>query len=168
MPLLGSIFLIPNGTFFAELILFLVVFGIVAKFILPPIDAARSARAETIRSAMHESDEGQAEADRLAAEARNTLDAAREEARRVLEEAASAAAALVEQGRARGQEEHDRALAATESAIDEEQRRIESELLAKVDGLVAAAAGQVIGQPVDLARHRTAIDAAVARTAREA
>ena len=165
MPLVGSIFLIPNGTFLAELILFLIVFGIVAKFILPPIDAARSARAETIRSALHESDEGQAEADRLATEARRALDDARDEARRALEDAAGAAAALVEQGRARGQQEHDRVLTAAQQEIDAERRRIEDELLAKVDSLVAAAAGQVIGQPVDLSRHRATVDAAVARAA---
>ncbi|MHB1597340.1 MAG: F0F1 ATP synthase subunit B [Acidimicrobiales bacterium] len=165
MPLVGSIFLIPNGTFFAELILFLLVLGIVAKFILPPIDAARSARAETIRSAVHESDEGLAEADRLVAERRRVLDAARDEARGLLEDAAAAAAELFEQGRARGQDEHDRTLADAQRGIDEERQSVEGELLAKLDGLVVAAASQVVGQPIDLSSHRQIVDAAVARAA---
>src|ERR1700678_683478 len=78
------IFIVPNGTFFAELILFIVVLGVVAKFILPPIQQAMDERAKTIRAALQASDEGHVEAERLRTERIEVLTSARSEARSIL------------------------------------------------------------------------------------
>ena len=43
-------FLLPNGTFFFELILFVVVFILLAKFVVPPIRKAMEERAERVRT----------------------------------------------------------------------------------------------------------------------
>ena len=40
----GGNFLIPNGTFVVELVIFLVVLGVVAKWILPPLKAVSETR----------------------------------------------------------------------------------------------------------------------------
>ena len=80
MLLGSSIFLLPNATFFVELILFLVIFGVVAKVILPPIQAAMDERARTVRAAQEASDEGQAEAERLVETRVEVLERARAEA----------------------------------------------------------------------------------------
>ncbi len=161
--LAGSIFLIPNGTFIAELVLFLIVFGVLAKFVLPPLDAVRRERAERVRSSLAAGDEGRSEAARLAEERRQVLDGARAEARAIVEEAGRRAAALVEEGRAAGRAEHDRIVAEARAPLAAESRRVEAELSARMGALVLSAAGSVVGQPLDAARHRALIDAAVAR-----
>jgi len=157
------IFLLPNGTFFAELILFVLIFGFVAKVILPPLKGAMDERARTVRSAQQASDEGQAEAVRLVEERRKVLDDARTEARSALDEAAQEAEQLFEEGRAKAQAEHDRILAEAAPQFDEERRRVEQELSAKLGELVAAAASQVVGGTIDPARHQHVIDDAVAQ-----
>jgi F-type H+-transporting ATPase subunit b len=159
----GSIFLIPNGTFLAELVLFLIVFGVLAKFVLPPIDAARRERAERVRSSLAAGDEGRLEAARLASERRQVLDAARAEARAIVEEAGREAAALVEGGRAAGRAEHDRILAEARAPLAEESRRVVAELSARMGALVLSAAANVVGQPLDASRHAALIDETVAR-----
>jgi F-type H+-transporting ATPase subunit b len=156
-------FLIPNGTFVVELILFLIVFGIVATVILPPITGAMKERADKVRSALNASDEGQAEADRLVAERQQVLDGARAEARSLLEAAGASSEALFEEGRTKGQAEHDRVLAEARPQLDAERRGVEEELMGKMGELVGAAAAQVVRTPLDADQHRRIIDEAVAR-----
>ena len=38
MPIATSNFLIPNGTFIVELVAFIIVLGVVARYILPPVN----------------------------------------------------------------------------------------------------------------------------------
>ena len=45
----ASNFLVPNGTFIAELVLFIIVLGFIAAFVLPPIMKVMRERDETIR-----------------------------------------------------------------------------------------------------------------------
>ncbi|MGC7219886.1 F0F1 ATP synthase subunit B, partial [Mycobacteroides abscessus subsp. massiliense] len=40
----GSNFLIPNGTFFAVLIIFLIVLGVISKWVVPPISKVLAER----------------------------------------------------------------------------------------------------------------------------
>jgi F-type H+-transporting ATPase subunit b len=163
-----SNFLIPNGTFVVELVLFLIVLGIVAKFILPPIEKVMNERESAVRSSLEASHAGQAEADRLVRERRETLDGARAEARGMLEKAAGESARLVEEARARGLAEHARALAEAQPGLASERARLQDEVLGKVDEIVIAAASQIIGEPLEVGRHRATIDALVAEARVEA
>ena len=45
-------FLIPNGTFIVELVIFLIVLGVIAKWILPPLQQVADARRARIRAAL--------------------------------------------------------------------------------------------------------------------
>lgn len=161
----APIFLLPNGTFIVELVLFIIVLGVVARFILAPIKAAMDGRAATIRGAQQASDQDKSEAERLVAERHEVLDAARAEARALLEEAANRAEELFQEGRSAGQGEHDDLLAASQPRIDAEGRTLEHELMGKMRELVVAAAGGVVGEPVDIVKHRQVIDAALERAA---
>lgn len=159
----ASIFLVPNGTFFAELVLFVVVLGVVAKFILPPLQKAMDERAFTVRSAMEASDEGRAEADRLASERRAVLEAARAEARALVEAAATEAASLYEAARAEGMAQRDAILAEARPRIAAERRSVEQALVERMGDLAIAAAAGVVGAPIEADRHRDLIDGLVAQ-----
>ena len=54
---LESNFLVPNGTFYVELIAFVIMFAILAKWIIPPINKAMAARQDAIRNQFKELDE---------------------------------------------------------------------------------------------------------------
>jgi F-type H+-transporting ATPase subunit b len=154
----SSVFILPNGTFFVELILFLVVFGILAKFILPPIERAMHDRQEHVRAGIAAGDEGRAEAQHLAAERRRVLDEARADARGLLDSASQATDAAVEDARRRGTAEHDRLLAEARPALEAEREQLRRDLLGRLGVLVVDAASQVIGEQVELAPHRGLIE----------
>ena len=54
---LSSNFLVPDATFFVELIAFAIIFGVLAKWIVPPINKAMTARQEAIRDQFKELDD---------------------------------------------------------------------------------------------------------------
>ena len=55
-------FLVPNATFFVELAAFLLLFYLLARFVIPPINRAMTARQEAIRNQFAELDEAKADA----------------------------------------------------------------------------------------------------------
>jgi F-type H+-transporting ATPase subunit b len=159
-------FLVPNGTIIIELILFIIVFGIVAKFILPPLQKVMDERESTIRGALQASDEGRSEADRLDAESHEVLASARAAARALLEDASHQAEEARAAERARGQLEHDRMLLEAEATLALEAATTRRELASRLETVVVAAAERVVGIEVDASRHRELLERAVSSLTR--
>jgi F-type H+-transporting ATPase subunit b len=155
-------FLLPNMTFFVELIAFIIILGLIAKYILPPIQRAIQQRQEEIQNALESAE--QAKRERVAAdeEYRAKLEEARHEARTVIERANRMADQLREDARTKGQEEYDRVVARADADIQRATERAREELRLQVADLVIAAAERVIGQELDPDRHRGLIDEAIA------
>ena len=158
----NSIFLLPNGTFVFELVIFIVVLGLVAKFVLPPMQQVMDERERKILEGLGASDSGRMEALRLEAERRQTLDGARAAARQLLEEAAQRASALVDESRARGQVEYARLVGEGDARLSAERSRLREDAFSNAAALVVRAAAQVIGEEIDPTRHAGEIDRAIA------
>ena len=60
--MIASIFLLPNGTFFIELVTVVVILLLMTKYILPPLNKALEARQEKIRESLAAADAAKAEA----------------------------------------------------------------------------------------------------------
>src|SRR3954463_6183222 len=84
---LESNFLVPNGTFFVELIAFLIIVFILAKYILPPINRAMTARQDAIRAQFAELDEAKDDAHKAEEEFKAQIADARKQAAKIREEA---------------------------------------------------------------------------------
>ncbi|MHB1488401.1 MAG: F0F1 ATP synthase subunit B family protein, partial [Acidimicrobiales bacterium] len=69
-----SNFLVPNGTFIIEIIGFVIVLGVIAKVILPPINKALEERQDQIRDSLASADAARAEADDTRAQRQAILD----------------------------------------------------------------------------------------------
>ena len=154
----APIFLVPNGTLIVELVIFIIVLGIVARVILPPLQNAVRERQERVRHGLEAGEAGRSEADRLELDRRRTLDAARAEARTILEAAQRDAEAKREAARRRGQAEYDVLVAAAQGSIEAERQRAIDEVSTSLEALVVEAAQRIVGTPVDPARHRAAIE----------
>ena len=76
MALTSSIFLLPNGTFFVELAVFIALIWLIGKYALPPINKAMEARQEQIRSSLEAADAARADAAAADDERRVALDEA--------------------------------------------------------------------------------------------
>ena len=163
----GGNFLIPNGTFVVELVIFLVVLGVIAKWILPPLqEVAERARRRILRCACSRPRQARAEA-------QGVLDRARPGAGRG-EVAGPRHHRPRQPGRRRGPGAGPCAgpggVRATGRGLPRGDRRrrpaeLVEELVGRLDTLVAAAAERVLGSRVDPASHRALIDEAVAAAA---
>src|SRR5579884_3249867 len=95
-------FLIPNGTFFFELLCFLVVLWVLGKKILPRLSAAIEKRQATIRQQFEDAKE---DAERARQEYQDALAETRREISRLREEANAEKAQILEEARTSAREE---------------------------------------------------------------
>lgn len=160
--LTSSIFLLPNGTFFVELAIFLVIIWLIGKYILPPVNTAMEQRQEHIRSSLEAADAARADAAAADDERRAALDEARKQAREIVAQANRTADQVKAEMGGRGQAEFDRILANAEAEVELARRRALEQASTRMGELVLDVVERIIGREVDAATHRDLIDEAVA------
>jgi F-type H+-transporting ATPase subunit b len=161
MPLADSNFLIPNSTLIVELVAFLLVLGIISKYVLPPLKKALDDRAELIRSELSAADEAKADASAADVERRAALEDARHQAREIVAQANRTAEQVRTDAQSNGQSEYERIVgnAATEVGLAR-QRAIE-EAAQRMGEIVMEVVERVIGREVNAEAHHDLIDEAV-------
>ncbi|MCL4423650.1 MAG: F0F1 ATP synthase subunit B [Actinobacteria bacterium] len=157
-----SNFLVPNGTFIAELIAFLIVVGVLAKWVLPPLNKAMEHRQEEIRNSLETADRARAEAAQAVQLNQQAIEDARKKARSIVAQASQVADQLRAEAAERAQQEYDRILASAETEISLARQRAVDELTQAVADLVMTAAERVVGEELDARRHQALIDEVIA------
>ncbi|MEV0033525.1 F0F1 ATP synthase subunit B [Nocardia sp. NPDC050793] len=138
-------FLIPNGTFFVELSIFLLVLAVVWLFVVPPIRdvlAEREARvAETAVDGQRARELFEAAEDRL----RSSVAQARGEAARVREQARHEGRAILHAARERARDESDEMVAGAVNQLRADADAAAARLRGHIDPLARELADRVIG-----------------------
>jgi F-type H+-transporting ATPase subunit b len=159
MTPLDSNFLVPNGTFFVELIAFVIMFAIIARYIVPPINKAMTARQDAIRQQFAELDEAKEQATEAADEFRSQIEDARHEAARIREEAREQGAAIVVEMREQAQTEAARIVEHARAQIEADRQQAVTSLRAEVGTLATDLAGRIVGEALeDEARQSRVVD----------
>jgi F-type H+-transporting ATPase subunit b len=140
-------FLVPNGTFFFILAIFLVVFGVIAKFVVQPVQKVLDERVRlTAQTALD---------NRRAAE----QDAAAEsEFKQELTSARSEAGGIRDRSRAEGRQVADELRAVAGAKVAEEVRQASENLEAQKDGLTPTLNASVESLSVALANRIIGVD----------
>jgi F-type H+-transporting ATPase subunit b len=104
-PEAANNFLVPNGTFFFELILFLVVLYLIGKYVVPRLNNVIETRQRTIQQQLDDAEAAKERLEQAEREYKEALAETRREASRLREEAAADKAAIIEEAReaARGE-----------------------------------------------------------------
>ncbi len=168
MLLAASNFLVPNATFFVELVAFLIVVGILGKYVLPVINRVTTERQQTIKQSLADAETAKRKAEEAEVEYKRILDEARTEARGLVEEANKAGERARAERRERAEQEYQRIIDRATSDIDASARRAAEDLRRDVSGLVVTAVERVIGQELDDERHRQLIDRTIGEVEAEA
>jgi F-type H+-transporting ATPase subunit b len=158
----ASIFLLPNGTFFVELAIFLVIVYVIGKYILPPLNKAMEQRQEHIRASLEAADAARADAAAADDERRAALEEARKQAREIIAQANRTAEQVRSEAQERGQVEFHRILVNAESEVALARQRAVEEAAGRMGEIVLDTVERVIGREVDAASHRDLIGEAVA------
>ena len=143
---LESNFLVPNVTFVVELVAFALLFFLLAKFVIPPINRAMTARQEAIRSSSRTSRRPRTDASKAEEEFKAQIADARHEAARIREEAREQGAAIIAEMREQAQAEADRIVEHAHTQIEAERKAAVASLRAEVGTLATTLAGRIVGR----------------------
>jgi len=140
-------------------ILFVLVFGFMAKLLLPRITKTLAERTEAIEGGLAKSEEAQAEASQLLEQYREQLAEARHEAARMREEAREQGAQIIAEMREQAQAEARRVTEAAQAQIQAERQQALISLRTEVGALATDLAGRIVGESLeDHARQSRLVD----------
>jgi F-type H+-transporting ATPase subunit b len=157
----ASIFLLPNGTFFIELAVSIVLILLIYKYVLPPINKAMEERQEKIRTSLEAADQARADAEAADDERRAVLEEARHQAREIVAQAGRTAEKRKVDAQAEAQGEYDRILANAEVEVGLARQRAVDEAANRMGEIVMDVVEKVIGREITAEAHRDLIDEAV-------
>jgi F-type H+-transporting ATPase subunit b len=144
----GSNFLVPNGTFFFVLAIFLIVLAIIGTFVVPPVlkvmrerDAMVAKTAADSKKAAEQFAAAQGDYDEALREARGRASALRDDAR-------AEGRKVVDAARARAEQEVDSVLQNAAEHLKRERDAVELDLRSNVGAMSATLASRILGVDV--------------------
>ena len=142
--------LIPNT---AEIIVgfvaFTLLFLVLKSKVVPMFEKAYEARTQAIEGGMERAEKAQLEAQRALSQYNEQLSKAREEAQTLREEARVQGASIVEELRAKAQEEAARITTAAHASIEAERQQAITSLRNEVGALAVELASKIVGEALD-------------------
>jgi F-type H+-transporting ATPase subunit b len=155
----ASNFLVPNATFIAELIAFLILLWILWTKVIPPVNRALEGRQEMIRKSLEEAREAKERLEKAEQDYRQQLNEARAEAARMREEARSEGKRIIEEMRKAAAEQAAAIAAANQRQMEIDRQRAMDELRAEIGRLSVELASRIVGESLeDEARKRRTVD----------
>jgi F-type H+-transporting ATPase subunit b len=163
-----SIFLLPNGTFFVELIVFAAILYIAKRYFLPIVNKMLEDRQEKIRTALAAADVARAEAAAADDERAKVLAQAREQARAIVAGAQETSDQLKAEAAGRAQAEYDRIVATAQSEVVAARQHAIDEASARLGDIVFDLVSKIVEREVDQTTHEGLVREAVAALNAEA
>lgn len=157
--------LLPShiSEFIVGIILAVLVWFVIAKFVVPTFEKMYAERADAIQGGMERAEKAQAEAEAALVEYRQQLSEAREEAARIREDAKNQGAQIVAEMRAQATKDADRIVTQAHQQMEAEKASVLKELRSEVGGLATTLAGKVVGESLeDDQRTRNTVDRFIA------
>ena len=142
-------FLVPNATFFVELAAFLLLFYLLARFVIPPINRAMTGRQDAIRKQFAELDEAKADAREAQEKYKSQLADARKSAAKTREEAHEQGEQIVAEAREQAQVEAKRIVEHGRAQLEAERKQALASLRAEVGTLATNLASRIVGESLE-------------------
>ena len=154
-----------NGTVIVELITFLIMLYVLARYVYPVIVRLAEARQRAIAAQLREAEKDRADAEARLQEAESKLADARKTAQQVIDAAGKSGEQLRQDLRAKAEEEAKRISEAARREIEVERDKAVQMVRDEVAGLVISATEKVIGETLDEQKHKKLIDKAIEEAA---
>jgi len=146
-----SNFLVPNGTFFVVLIIFLIVLGVIGKWVVPPVSKVLRERDAMVKQTV---DDSRAAADQFSAadeDYRAEMAKARGEASKLRDGARAEGRKVLEDMRGRAADEVASTLQQADSELKEQALSIQADLRSSVENLSETLASRVLDVEINTA-----------------
>jgi F-type H+-transporting ATPase subunit b len=143
-----SNFLVPNGTFFAVLLIFLITLGVIAKWVVPPVSKVLAAREAMLAKTAADNRKSAEQVAAAQADYDETMAGARSEASSIRDEARTAGRQVVDAKRSEASDEVAETVRQADSELSDQRASTQTELQSSVDGLSATLASRILGVDV--------------------
>jgi F-type H+-transporting ATPase subunit b len=154
-----------NGTVVVELVTFLIMLAILARYVYPEVVKVAEARQRAIAEQLKEAEQARAAAEARLNEAEAKLTDARKTAQGVIDAATKSGEQLRQELKQKAEDESKRTVEAARKEIEAERERAIQSVRSEVANLVVAATEKVIGETLDDDKHRQLIDRAIREVA---
>ncbi|MGH8860007.1 MAG: F0F1 ATP synthase subunit B [Jatrophihabitantaceae bacterium] len=156
-------FLVPNATFIAELIAFLLILFVLGRYVLPRIQGPLRERLKIIEQQMQDADDAKQKLAEAESAYKNALTEARVEAAQIRENARAEAQRTVEEMRTAAQEESARIVARGEEQLARQRTAIVRDLRSEIGTLAVELSEKIVDQRLaDDAEVRSTVDSFIA------
>jgi F-type H+-transporting ATPase subunit b len=140
-------------------VVFIVVFGVLGKMLLPRILTLLAEREDAIEGGINRADEAQAEAQAVLAQYRAQLEDAKHESSRLREDAREQGAQIIAEMRERAEAEARRITESAQAQIEAERQQALISLRAEVGSLAVDLASRIVGESLtEHARQSRMVD----------
>src|SRR5260370_23617505 len=150
-----------NGTVIVELITFLIMLVILARYVYPEIVKLAEARQLAIAQQLKEAEQARVEAEQRLKDAAARLEDARKTAQSVIDAATKSGEQLRQELKQKAEEESKRTVETAQRTHEAERERAVQSVRSEVANLVVAATEKVLGETLDDANHRHLLDRAI-------
>ena len=154
-----------NGTVIVEILTFLIMLAILARYVYPRIVEVAESRQRAIAEQLREAERAKAEAEATRAEAQARLEDARRTAQGVIDGATKSGEQLRQELRQKADEESRRMVESARKEIEAERDQAVRSARTEVASLVVAATEKVVGETLDERKHRQLIERAIQEVA---
>jgi F-type H+-transporting ATPase subunit b len=155
-----------DGTVIVELITFLAMLAILSRYVYPEVVKIAEARQRAIAQQLKDAETARAASEAKLKDAEAALAEARRTAQNVIDAASKSAEQVRQEMKQKAEEEAKRLLESARKEIEAERERAIQSVRSEVAGLVVAATEKVIGETLDVHKHKELIDRAIAEVAR--
>ena len=155
--------LTPNGTFFAELIAFILMILVLGRWVYPRIIKAATEREGKIEAGLRAAQEAEDRLSKVQAQVEQTLEDARAQARDILTRSHGEATAEATEVIAKARTDAEALIERARGEIGGERDRAIQDLRAEVSSLVVAATQRLLGETIDAKAHQRLIDEALTK-----
>ena len=156
-----------DATLIVELVAFVAMLAILARWVYPPVMRAAEARQRQIAEQLEGAEKARKQAEERLQQSEQTVNEARAEAQRIIEAGRRSGEQAGQQAKDRAEEEAKRILEQARRDSEAERQRALQEVRATIADLVVNATQRVLGESLDGDRHRKLIDRAVEAVAAE-
>lgn len=150
-----------NGTFLLELVAFIVMVVVLARYAYPQIARVAQARQKLISDQLENAERERREATERLQEAEAKLNDARAQAQEVINGAARSGEQIREELKARGEEEANRQIERAKQEIEAARQQAVDSVRDQVAGIVVAVTEKVLGEGLDGPAHHRLIERAI-------
>ncbi len=144
----GNNFLIPNGTFFVVLIIFLIVLGVIGTFVVPPIMRVLHERENMVTKTLEDNRKSAEQFAAAQEDFEKAMSEARVEASAARDNARADGRKVIEDMRGRAEEQVAATLQDAAEQLKREGDAVAAELRSRVEGMATTLASRILGVEV--------------------